>query len=103
MAYDSCRQQARIAHEQTVGQFLLAVHGRKHVLEFLLRVRLPRLLSVVKLRQNLASDKNVPSQQLSETSRLFRGFLTNPFPTDKPAEQCLLPRLRSRAYWRDLW
>lgn len=27
MAYDSCRQQARIAYEQIVEQFLLVVHG----------------------------------------------------------------------------
>jgi hypothetical protein len=44
-------------------QFLLVVHGCKHVLEFLLRVRLRWLLSVVKFRQNLAGNKNVPCPQ----------------------------------------
>jgi hypothetical protein len=46
--------------EQALEQSLLVVHGRKHVLEFLLRVRLRRLLRIVKFRQNLAGDKNVP-------------------------------------------
>jgi hypothetical protein len=49
--------------EQTVEQFLFVVHGRKYVLEFLLRVRLRWLLSVVKFRQNLAGNKNVPCPQ----------------------------------------
>jgi hypothetical protein len=35
----------------------------KHVLEFLLRVGLRRLFSVVKFRQNLAGNKNVPCPQ----------------------------------------
>ena len=49
--------------EQTVEQFLLVVHGCKHVLEFMLRVRLRWLLGVVKLRQNLAGDEDVPRSQ----------------------------------------
>jgi hypothetical protein len=49
--------------EQTVEQFLLIVHRCKHVLEFLLRVRLRWLLSIVKFRQNLAGNQNVPCPQ----------------------------------------
>jgi len=49
--------------EQSVEQFLFVVDRRKHVLEFLLRVRLRRLLGVVKFRENLAGDKNVPCPQ----------------------------------------
>jgi hypothetical protein len=49
--------------EQAVERFFLVVNGCKHVLEFLLRVRLRRLLSVVKFRENLAGDKNVPCPQ----------------------------------------
>jgi hypothetical protein len=49
--------------EPSVEQFLLVVHGRKHVLEFFLRVRFRGLLSVVKFRQNLAGNKNVPCPQ----------------------------------------
>src|ERR1700756_528904 len=49
--------------EQTVEQFLLVVHGSKHRFEFLLRVRLRWFLSVVKFRQNLAGNKNVPCPQ----------------------------------------
>ena len=49
--------------EQTVEQFLLVVHGCKHVLELLLRIRLRGLLNIVKFRQNLAAEKSVPSPQ----------------------------------------
>ena len=51
--------------EQAVDQFLFFVHGCKHVLEFLLRVGLRRLLNVVKFGQNLAGYEDVPSPQPS--------------------------------------
>src|SRR5690348_6737667 len=46
--------------EQTIEQFFFFIHDRKHRLEFLLRLRLQRLLSVVKFSQDLAGNKNVP-------------------------------------------
>ena len=46
--------------EQTVEQFFLFVHGRKHRLELLLRVRLRRLLGVVEFRKDLAGGEIVP-------------------------------------------
>jgi hypothetical protein len=58
---------ARI-QEQTVEQFLLVVHCRKHVLEFLLRIRLRWLLCVVKFRKDCSANKDVPCPQESVQS-----------------------------------
>jgi hypothetical protein len=49
--------------KQTIEQLLFVVHRRKHRLEFLLRVRLRWLFSVVKFSQELAGNKNVPCPQ----------------------------------------
>jgi hypothetical protein len=47
-----------------VEQFFFLVHGR-NVLEFLLRVRLRRLLGVIEFGKNFAGNKHVPCAQES--------------------------------------
>jgi hypothetical protein len=49
--------------EQAEEQFPFVIHGRKHRLEFLLRVRLRRPLGVVEFRKDFAGDENVPCAQ----------------------------------------